>query len=113
VASAPTFQALLTLILLVGFFRFGGDQPLYKVQFLMFCNPLDIPVACFTNSSPKAFLSNLLVVLSLPSYSCCLKSQFLVPVVPSWNISYLLPSVHPFRVPLANLFWSHSSAGPV
>jgi hypothetical protein len=85
------------------FFCFRGGQPLHKVQF-NFCNMLDIPVACFTNSSPKAFLSNLLAVLSLPSCTCSLKSQFLVPLVPSRHISCPLPSIRPFHVPLANLF---------
>jgi hypothetical protein len=44
------------------FFRFGGGLRLHKFHFLIFHNPLDIPFACFTNSSPKVFLSNSLVL---------------------------------------------------
>lgn len=38
------------------FFHFGGCQPLHEVQFLIFCNPLEISTARFMISSPMVFL---------------------------------------------------------
>jgi hypothetical protein len=59
-------------------YRSGGGQPFYKVQCLIFCNPLYILVARFTNSSPKIFLLNPSNVRR--SCICCLSSllQFLI-----------------------------------
>jgi hypothetical protein len=79
------------------FFGFGRGPPLRKFQFLIFGSLLEIPTARFTISSPMVFLS-------LPRRSCSSKSRFLVTLMPSWWISHLLPSVLPFRVPVANFF---------
>jgi hypothetical protein len=62
------------------FFRFVGGLPLHKVHFLIFRNPLDIPFARFTNSSPKALLSNSLFVLSLLRRSYHLVRGSFIPV---------------------------------
>jgi hypothetical protein len=90
----PTYPVL-RLTLLVGFFyHFGGDRPLHKAQLLIFSNPLDIPVARFTNSSPKAFLSNCSDVLSMLRRSCRLVPGFFIHCCLVAAVLGLGPSCH-------------------
>jgi hypothetical protein len=103
-------------------FPLRGGRPLHKVKFLIFRNPQDIPVARFTNSSPKAFLSNSYDVLSIlrrscrlvPGFfirllprSCCLRPRSLMPLLHSGPFQRLFPNVRPFRVFCTTLSWSY------
>jgi hypothetical protein len=79
-------------------FLSGGDRPLYKIQFLIFRNPLEILVARFENSDPKAFLSDFFDVHSILRRSCHLLPGFLMPLLRSGNFQRLFPNVCPFRL---------------
>jgi hypothetical protein len=100
------------------FFRFGGDR---HSILLIFCNPLDIPAARFTNSSPKASMSNpsdILSILrcncrlisgffiSLLPRSCCFRPRSLMPLLHSGPFQRLSSYVHPFWVSSATMSWS-------
>jgi hypothetical protein len=95
------------------FFRFARGRPLRKVQFLIFRNPLDLPVACFRNTSPRAFLANFSDILSIlrrscrlvPGFfirslprSCSLRPRSLMPLLHFEHFQYLILDVRPFGV---------------
>jgi hypothetical protein len=97
-----------------------GADPLHKVQFLIFCNPLDSLVARFMNSNPKAFLSNTSKVLSILRRSCrpvprffihlllhsfCLRPWNIMPLLHSGLFHRLFPNIYPFRVFCTILSW--------
>jgi hypothetical protein len=76
-----------------------GVRPLHNVQFLIFCNLLDIPVARFTNSSPKAFRSN----PSDVQCSCRLLPESFIAILHSGPFHSLFSFVCVFLVPLVTL----------
>jgi hypothetical protein len=117
VAGDPTLSRLLLRTRL--FFLFGGGRSLHNVHFLIFLKPFDIPFARFTNSGPKAFLSNSLILLSLlrrschlvrgsfilvSLRSCCLRPRFLMPFLYSKPFHSPFPSFRRFGVSCSVLF---------
>jgi hypothetical protein len=65
---------------------------------LIFCNPLNIPVALFMNSNLKTFLSILSDVLSISRCSYHLLSGFFIPILLSGPFQHFILDVRPFRV---------------
>jgi hypothetical protein len=90
----PHLELLFRVLPLFPFQR--GQTPPQGVL-LIFCNPLDIPVARFTNSSPKAFLSNSSEVLTILGRSCCLVPGFFIRLLPHsccLRPRFLMPVLH-------------------
>jgi hypothetical protein len=63
--------------------RSGGLRSLHTLQSVTFRNPLNIPGALLTNSSPKAFLAILSDVLSILRRSCRLVPGSFIPILHS------------------------------
>jgi hypothetical protein len=59
------------------------------------CNLIDIPATRFMTSCPRVYLMVLLNALLLPRYSCCLRSQFLIPLLHSGPFHHLFSTVSP------------------
>jgi hypothetical protein len=76
------------------FFCFGGGRPLHTSQFLICRNPLDILAARFTNSSPKAFLSNQSDLSSILICRCRLVFGFFIRLLPHSCCLGLSPVCH-------------------
>lgn len=103
VASAPTCPVLLALTPLVYFspFRRGlttPHSPVLDFQFQRGRNhpqgPVPhFPVARFTDSSPKAFLSDSSDVLAIITRSCRLVPGFLMPLLCSGHFQHLFPNI--------------------
>jgi hypothetical protein len=107
VVGAPTFLAHLLPNIANMLFHFAGGRPLHKVQFLFsrsrgvrplhkvqyltFRNPLDIPAAGLTNSSPKAFLSNTSDVLSILRCSYRLVPGSIIQILLSGPLRHVTP----------------------
>jgi hypothetical protein len=85
------------------FFCFRGGRPLHNVHSLIFRNLLDLLAPCFTNSSPKAFLSNPSDFLPILRHSCRLVPGSFIHILHSRPFQHFFSYVHPFRVPLATL----------
>jgi hypothetical protein len=105
------------------FFRFGGGRLHHNVPSLVFRNPLEIPTARFTSSSPSFSLKVLLRAVLLPRRnrymelsffrgSCRIPPCSLMPLSHFGFARRLLPNVRPFEIPCAiPLMHGGSSAG--
>jgi hypothetical protein len=100
----------------------GGRRSLHTVQSFIFRNPLNIPAARFTKSSPRASQSNPSDVLSilkrsfrlmlgffirLLPRSCCLRPRSLMPLLHSGHFRSLFSSSRPFWISSATMSWSY------
>jgi hypothetical protein len=68
----------------------GGWRKLHNEELHCFRNSLDIPVARFTNSRPKACLSNFSDVRSILRLSCRLVPGFFICLLPQAPIPYAI-----------------------
>jgi hypothetical protein len=80
------------------FFPSGGGRPLHNVLTFIFRILTEDPTVRFTIFSPMFFLKFMPDVLSLPGCSCCLKSQFLVPLLRLCLARHLFSNLHAFGV---------------
>jgi hypothetical protein len=84
-------------------FRFGGGRLLHNVQTYIFRGLMEIPTVCLVIFSTTVWLLVLLSVLLLLRRNSSFRPRLLVPLLHSSYSRRLLPSVHPFEVPLATL----------
>jgi hypothetical protein len=77
------------------FFRFGGGQPLHRVQSLMSGSPVEDLTIRFSISSPMVFLKILSGVLSFLRHSCCIVPWSFIPLWHSSPFHHLFSTVSP------------------